>query len=231
MKPTDPKIIIAIDGYSSCGKSTLAKDLADQLNYKYLDSGAMYRAVTLYCLDQKIDVLNTEAVISSLPFIRIDFIRIDDKNATFLNERNVEEKIRTLRVSSKVSEIARIPEVREKMVEIQRNLGKEKGIVMDGRDITSVVFPDAALKIFVTADTETRVNRRYNELLNKGRDISREEVANNLKHRDHIDTSRQHSPLIRVDEAFLLDNTHLNRLQQLDVALKYYRFVIEGMNG
>lgn len=222
----EKKIIIAIDGYSSCGKSTLAKELAMKLNYRYLDSGAMYRAVTLYCLEHQINVHNPVEVIDGLPYIRIDFVVIDGINTTFLNEKNVEEKIRSLTVSKSVSEIARIPEVRIKMVEIQRSLGEEKGIVMDGRDITSVVFPDAELKIFVTADVETRVQRRYDELLSKRKDITRREVAENLRHRDLMDTSRDHSPLIRVEDAFLLDNTFLNRKQQLEVALRYFNHIV-----
>jgi cytidylate kinase len=220
------KIIIAIDGYSSCGKSTLAKEIARKLNYLYLDSGAMYRAVTLYCLEHEINVHIPADVIDALPYIRIDFVVIDGINTTFLNEKNVEEKIRSLKVSQSVSEIARIPEVRNKMVEIQRSLGEEKGIVMDGRDITSVVFPDAELKIFVTADVEIRVQRRYDELISNGKNVGREEVAENLQHRDQIDTSRDHSPLIRVEDAFLLDNTYLNRKQQLEVALRYFDYIV-----
>ncbi len=223
----DKRIIIAIDGFSSCGKSTLAKDLANHLSYKYLDSGAMYRAVTLYCLDNEVDVHIPVEVINVLPYVRIEFVIIDGVNSTFLNEKNVEEKIRSLQVSRSVSEVARIPEVREKMVEIQRSLGRDKGIVMDGRDITSVVFPNAELKLFVTADLGTRVARRYNEIRIKGKSVSREEVAENLKHRDKIDTTRSHSPLIKVEGAYLIDNTFLNRKQQVDVALKFFDQVIK----
>ena len=220
------KIIIAIDGYSSCGKSTLAKDLARHLSYRYLDSGAMYRAVTLYCLNNNIDVHKAEEVNQILPYVRIDFVNIDGVNTTFLNERNVEEEIRSIRVSQNVSEVARISEVRHKMVEMQRQLGQDKGIVMDGRDITSVVFPDAELKIFVTADVDVRVQRRYKELKDKGKKVTIEIVAENLKHRDKIDTSRAHSPLIKVEEAYLIDNTFLNREEQVQVALKYFEHVI-----
>jgi cytidylate kinase len=225
----EKKIIIAIDGHSSCGKSTLARELASKLNYRYIDSGAMYRAVTLYCLDHDINVHHPPSVIAVLDFIRIDFVIIEGSNATFLNEVNVEEEIRSLRVSRSVSEVARIPEVRAKMVELQREMGKQKGIVMDGRDITSVVFPDAELKIFVTADDKIRIQRRYDELINKGKSVTLEEVENNLNHRDKIDTSRVHSPLIRVEDAFLLDNTYLNRKQQLEVASRYFDHVMKEM--
>lgn len=218
-------IIIAIDGYSSCGKSTLAKDLAAHLNYRYIDSGAMYRAVCLYCLDNNIDVKNKNAVISVLDNIHIHFENINGVNNTFLNGLNIENKIRSLRVSSKVSEVSTIPEVRVKLVDFQTKMGSEKSIVMDGRDITSVVFPQAELKLFVTADVDTRVQRRYKELRSKGQEVTYEEVKKNLTHRDHMDTTRAHSPLLKVKDVYVIDNTYLNRQEQLQVALKYMEFI------
>ena len=170
------KIIIAIDGYSSCGKSTLAKDLASHLEYIYIDSGAMYRAVCLYCIKNDIDINNKEDVIKSLDSIKIDFENINGKNTTFLNGENVENMIRSLAVSTIVSEVSTIHEVRKKLVAYQKFMGQNKGIVMDGRDITSVVFPNAEMKLFITSDVEVRVERRYQELLEKGQSVSKEEV-------------------------------------------------------
>lgn len=224
-----PNIIIAIDGFSSCGKSTLAKDLAKHLRYKYLDSGAMYRAVTLYCMENNIEITNEDNIIENMENISIDFKNIDGKNITFLNGNNVEEDIRKMNVSSKVSEVARIPQVRKKLVSLQRELGKTKGIVMDGRDITTVVFPSAELKLFVTADIAIRAVRRYQELIAKNYHVTKEEVEKNLSHRDHIDSNRKHSPLLKAEDAFLLDNSYLNREEQLQVALKFKTFVIENM--
>ena len=218
-------IIIAIDGFSSCGKSTLAKDLALLLNYKYLDSGAMYRAVTLYCLDNNLDISNPNEIINNLSNIHIHFENLDGKNSTFLNNQNVEEDIREMRVSAQVSEVSVIPEVRTALVKLQKEIGKNKGIVMDGRDITSVVFPDAELKIFVTADVEVRAQRRFNELVLNGKTVTIDSVRSNLLHRDKIDTTRNHSPLIKVEGAFLIDNTFLNRKEQLLVALKFKEFI------
>ncbi|HMQ05887.1 MAG TPA: (d)CMP kinase [Saprospiraceae bacterium] len=219
------KIIIAIDGYSSCGKSTLAKDLAKHLHYKYIDSGAMYRAVSLYCHENHIDILNQDQIVRSLDQINIDFNSENGVNTTYLNGQNVEDKIRSLLVSSMVSEVAAIPEVRHKLVEIQKSLGVDKGIVMDGRDITTVVFPQAELKLFLTADINVRIERRFQELIQQGKTVSREMVEGDLKHRDHIDTTRQHSPLIRTESSFLIDNTYLNRSEQLEVALFFKDYV------
>lgn len=219
------KIVIAIDGFSSCGKSTLAKDLARHLNYKYVDSGAMYRAVCLYCLEHDIDIHDHNAVIQVLDHIQIDFYSSNGFNRTLLNNMDVENEIRTLRVSAMVSEIAVIPEVRKKLVDIQKKLGKNKGIVMDGRDITTVVFPLAELKLFLTADIDTRVERRYSELKLKGKLNTIQEVRENLLHRDHIDTTREHSPLTKSEDAFLVDNTHLNINEQLYVVLFFMDFV------
>ncbi len=215
------RIIIAIDGFSSCGKSTLAKAVASRLNYSYLDSGAMYRCVALYCIEHGIDVIEKQSVVDVLDHINIEFKSIGGKNTAFLNGNNVEEEIRTLRISNKVSEVAVIPEVRKKLVQIQRQLGREKGIVMDGRDITTVVFPDAELKIFLTADEEIRITRRYQELLAKGQEVTLDDVMDNLKHRDRIDSTRETSPLKQADGAFIIDNTLLNREEQVDVVLKY----------
>ncbi len=219
------RIIIAIDGFSSCGKSTLAKAVAKKLGYSYLDSGAMYRCVTLYCVQNGVDVNDKQAVISILDQVDIVFKPFDGLNTAFLNGVNVEEKLRTLDISNRVSEVAAIPEVRRKLVQIQKNLGKEKGIVMDGRDITTVVFPDAELKIFLTADEEIRAMRRHRELVEKGQEVTLDEVTHNLTHRDHIDSTRKTSPLRQAEDAFVIDNTLLNRDEQVDVVLKYVEHI------
>lgn len=228
----DKKIIIAVDGYSSCGKSTLAKDLAKELNYIYIDSGAMYRAVTLYLIQNEIDIEDTEAVITSLPNIKIEF-RTDEvlgRNETYLNGRNVEEQIRRPIVSQSVSELSEIKEVRAFLVEQQKNMGLERGLVMDGRDIGTVVFKDAEFKLFVTADIETRAERRYKELSRKGIATTLEEVKANLDHRDYIDTHRDESPLYQSDDAVLLDNTILSVDQQLKLVLNMARNIIADLN-
>jgi cytidylate kinase len=214
-------IIIAIDGYSSCGKSTLAKDLANKLEYKYIDSGAMYRAVALYCRRNGIGINDSAKVVEALQDIEIDFINHDGSNHTILNGEDVETLIRSMEISMIVSEVAIIPEVRNKLVKIQHMLGQAKGIVMDGRDITTVVFPQAELKIFVTAQIDTRTERRYKELVTKGKNPDRQEVKKNLIHRDHIDSTRKHSPLRQAEDAYILDNTYLSREEQLDVILYY----------
>ena len=213
------KITIAIDGYSSCGKSTMAKDLAREVGYIYIDSGAMYRAVTLYCLQNG---LFTEAGIdaaslkAAMPQIRISFQLNPEtqRPMTFLNGENVEDLIRTMEVSNHVSPVAALPFVREAMVKLQQNMGKEKGIVMDGRDIGTAVFPDAELKIFVTASAEIRAQRRYDELKAKGQEASFEEILTNVKERDHIDQNRAVSPLRQAEDALLLDNSHLTIEEQ-----------------
>ncbi len=215
------KIIIAIDGYSSCGKSTLAKALSKKLHYAYVDTGAMYRAVTLYFIDNHVDFDDNEQVINALQQIEIHFERIDGKNTTFLNGQNVEEEIRKMRVSGRVSDVAAISEVRRAMVKQQKMMGKRKGVVMDGRDIGTVVAVDAELKIFLTADPEIRVIRRYDELVAKGEDVDFEEVRNNLSERDRIDTSRADSPLRKADDARILDNSGLTEVQQLEIALDW----------
>lgn len=214
------KIIIAIDGYSSCGKSTLAKDLASTLGYAYLDSGAMYRAVTLYFLRNNIDVNNIKDVVDALEYVNINFNCSDDGiNTTILNGEDVESEIRQMNVSSKVSEVAALSEVRKKLVEEQRKMGDGKGIVMDGRDIGTVVFPHAELKLFITADLDTRVDRRYSELKAKNYNIDRDTIKKNLLERDHIDSTRSDSPLKKAEDALILDNTNLNRREQLNEAL------------
>ncbi|KJF44522.1 (d)CMP kinase [Draconibacterium sediminis] len=229
----DKKIIIAIDGHSSCGKSTMAKSLAQRLGYVYIDTGAMYRVVTLVALrngwiENKIP--DTQKVIDGLKDIKITF-QWDEKagkNTTFLNGENVEDEIRQLEVSENVSPISTIAEVRHEMVRQQRENGINKGIVMDGRDIGTVVFPDAELKIFMTASPEIRAQRRYLELTEKGDNVNFEEILANVEGRDKIDSTRAVSPLKRADDALILDNSELTREQQLDWAVKKVKEITEG---
>lgn len=212
-------IIIAVDGYSSCGKSTLANDLADALHYLHIDSGAMYRAVTLYFLRHQIPINNPSEVEARLPEIKISFLRTTDHYVTLLNGENVEEDIRANAVNRLVSPIAAISAVRRFLVSQQRQLGEEGGgLVMDGRDIGTVVFPHAELKIFLTATMEVRVERRYTELIERGMDTTRHEVAESLAYRDLIDTTREDSPLRKAEDAIIIDNTLLTRDQQLEIA-------------
>ena len=213
------KITIAIDGFSSCGKSTMAKDLAREVGYIYIDSGAMYRAVTLYSIENGIfdgDVIDTEKLKKAIKDIQISFRPNPETGRpdTYLNGVNVENKIRTMGVSSKVSPISALDFVREAMVAQQQAMGKEKGIVMDGRDIGTTVFPDAELKIFVTATPEIRAQRRFDELKAKGQEGSFEEILENVKQRDYIDQHREVSPLRKADGALLLDNSNLSIEQQ-----------------
>ena len=213
------KITIAIDGFSSCGKSTMAKDLAREIGYIYIDSGAMYRAVTLYSLEHHFfteEGINTAALEQSMNDIHISFQLNPEtqRPMTFLNGKNVEDRIRTMEVSSHVSPIAALGFVREAMVKLQQEMGKAKGIVMDGRDIGTTVFPDAELKIFVTASAEIRAQRRYDELKGKGQEASFDEILENVKERDHIDMTREVSPLRQADDAILLDNSHLTIEEQ-----------------
>ena len=213
------KITIAIDGFSSCGKSTMAKDLAREVGYIYIDSGAMYRAVTLYSIENGIfdgDVIDTEKLKKAIKDIQISFRPNPETGRpdTYLNGVNVENKIRTMGVSSKVSPISALDFVREAMVAQQQAMGKEKGIVMDGRDIGTTVFPDAELKIFVTATPEIRAQRRFDELKAKGQEGSFEEILENVKQRDYIDQHRKVSPLRKADDALLLDNSNLSIEQQ-----------------
>ena len=226
-KTSMKKIVIAVDGYSSCGKSTMAKDLAKEIGYIYIDSGAMYRAVTLYCLQQGLfegNEIDKEALRKQIAGIEIRF-RIDPetkKPLTYLNGVNVESEIRTMKVSSKVSIVAAIDFVREALVAQQQMMGKEKGIVMDGRDIGTTVFPDAELKIFVTASAEIRAQRRYDELKAKGEENSFDEILKNVKERDYIDEHRAVSPLRKADDALLLDNSDLTIEEQKQWLMQQY---------
>lgn len=214
------KLVIAIDGYSSCGKSTLAKQLAKELNYKYVDSGAMYRAVTLYLLRHHIDIHHPEIVANALPQIEIHFGLNQDKQETFLNNENVEEEIRlNPRVASHVSNVSAISEVRRFLVKQQQRMGIDGGIVMDGRDIGTVVFPNADIKLFVTADPTIRAQRRLDELKEKGYETTFDEVLANLEKRDQIDTTRTDSPLKQAEDAILLDNSNLSKAEQLEFAI------------
>lgn len=213
-------MIIAIDGYSSCGKSTFARAIAKELNYIYIDSGAMYRAVTLYCIRRgfiKGGNLNMEGILSELEKIHIEFVYNPDigECETFLNSDNVEKEIRGLEVSAHVSSISKIHQVRSLMVELQRQIGVLKGIVMDGRDIGTVVFPDADIKIFMTASVDIRAKRRYHELINKGMNVNYEEIRNNIIARDITDENRDISPLRRADDALVLDNSRMTVEEQM----------------
>ncbi len=215
------KIIIAIDGYASTGKSTLAKSLAGKLGYGYIDTGAMYRATTLFFQRHKVDFDDLAAIQKSIYSIKIQFRPSEFGNRTFLNGEDVEEEIRTMKVSEKVSEVAAIPLVRRSMVAQQQEMGTERGIVMDGRDIGTVVFRDAELKLFLTANPMVRLKRRFDELTAKGHQINEEEVKHNLEHRDHIDSTRDDSPLRKAEDAIELDNSELTPEEQLEIALRY----------
>ena len=217
---TNHKIVVAIDGHSSCGKSTIAKAVASKFGYIFIDSGAMYRAVALFALRQNLIAdgsVKWQELIGLLPEIHIEFRYNPEtqRSDTFLNGENVEEEIRQLTVSQNVSPVAAIAEVRAAMVRIQREIGKNKGIVMDGRDIGTVVFPDAELKLFVTATAEIRAQRRFDELTAKGENVSYEEILQNVLERDRIDSTREASPLRRADDALILDNSHMTREEQL----------------
>jgi cytidylate kinase len=217
------KIIIAIDGHASCGKSTLAKTIAKNLQYIYLDSGAMYRAVTLYVIENNVDILNKKSLLNALQNINIAFRYNAEtqQSDTYLNEKNVEKQIRSKKVAQRVSEVATIAEVRHFLVEQQRNIGKNRGLVCDGRDIGTVVFPDAELKIFLTANLITRTQRRYDELQAKGIVMTAAEIADNLQQRDFIDSTRAVSPLRQAKDAIVLDNSDLNRTEQLQQVLEW----------
>lgn len=216
------KITIAIDGHSSCGKSTLAKDLAKTIGYTFVDSGAMYRAVTLYAVNNNLindGKINEQAIHHALPGIEIHFENIDGAQHVFLNNIDVTKEIRLPNVSDNVSLIAKLNAVRKKLVEQQRKMGESGGIIMDGRDIGTVVFPNAELKLFVTASTEVRTDRRFKELQDKGVDITREDVKKNLIERDHIDSTREISPLKQAEDAIVLDNSNLTKEEQLNLAI------------
>lgn len=224
------KINIAIDGLSGCGKSSTAKRVAKELGYKFIDTGAMYRAVTLYMLDHQVDLEFTDEVKAALANIQIDF-RFNpktSKNETFLNTQNVEEAIRSMRVANYVSEVAAIKAVRMAMVAQQQEMGKQRGVVMDGRDISSVVFPDAELKLFMTASTEVRAKRRQMELAEKGEMVELNEIMENLESRDRIDSTRAESPLIKVDDAIEIDTSHLTFDEQVQKVLDLARQRIDA---
>jgi CMP/dCMP kinase len=217
------KITIAVDGYSSCGKSTLSNDLAHALGYAYVDTGAMYRAVTLYCMQENIistDNFSADGIVAKLPHIKLEFI-FDEKSEMHLNGKNVEKDIRSLEVASLVSRVSAIHEVRAQMVILQREMGKQGGVVMDGRDIGTTVFPHAELKIFMTADESVRVQRRKLEMEAKGMKATEEQVRQNIHQRDLADTTRKESPLRKADDAVLLDNSQLTREQQLSLAIDW----------
>ena len=220
------KIIVAIDGYSSCGKSTLAKQIAREKGYIYIDTGAMYRSIALYALQNKIISnahFDKQALIDSLSKIQVSFSYNSESNAseTYLDGKNIEKEIRGIEVSNQVSKVAQVKEVRAKLVDIQRELGKSKGLVMDGRDIGSVVFPDAELKIFMTADHKIRAQRRFDELQAKGDVITFNEVLENITNRDNDDTSRSENPLVQAEDAIVIDNSEITPKEQLKIALEY----------
>jgi CMP/dCMP kinase len=217
---TNHKIVVAIDGHSSCGKSTIAKAVAVRFGYVFIDSGAMYRAVTLFALRHHLisdGSVKKQELIGSLPEIQIEFRYNPEKQKsdTYLNGEDVEDEIRQLTVSQNVSPVATIAEVRAAMVRLQKEMGKNKGIVMDGRDIGTVVFPDAELKLFVTASAEIRAQRRFDELKAKGETVSYEEILQNVQERDRIDSTREASPLRKADDALVLDNSRMTREEQL----------------
>ena len=213
-------IVIALDGHSSCGKSSFAKSIASELDYLYIDSGAMYRAVTFFAIqndlirDGKVDINQLQIL---LPNIHIDFRfnEINNRHETFLNSENVEEQIRSMKISENVSEVSKIKAVRECLVNLQQIQGEKKGIVMDGRDIGTVVFPDAEIKLFMTASLEVRAQRRYDELLAKGVDASLQDVSKNLSQRDYLDENRSESPLSKAHDAIILDNSNLTPTEQM----------------
>ena len=222
------KIIIAIDGFSSTGKSTIAKQLAKHLGYVYVDTGAMYRAVALFSMENGYinkESFDVETLINALPNIRLQFQYNDALGFAemFLNDENVESQIRTLEVSQYVSRIAEISEVRAKLVELQQKMGQERGIVMDGRDIGTVVFPDAEVKIFMNSSAETRAQRRFEELIAKGQEVTYQDVLANVQERDYIDSHREDSPLIIAKDAIEIDNSRLNKEEQFEKVMDLVR--------
>ena len=219
------KINIAIDGFSACGKSSTAKQVAEELGYTYIDTGAMYRAVTYYLQQHLINVHNEEGIKDALPNIEIDFKRINGELHTFLNDEDIESEIRKPYVAAMVSEVAANSDVRKKLVEQQQKMAAHKGVVMEGRDIGSVVMPEAELKFFMTADLDVRTKRRQDELLAKtGKLFSLEELKSNLIHRDKIDSTREDSPLTQVDDAIVIDTTHLTLEKQIEL-------IVDKANG
>lgn len=231
---SDKKIIIAIDGYSSSGKSTMARQLAASIGYRYIDSGAMYRAVTLWAMRQGLigaDLQpDTEALATRLGEIHVDFrVNPDGSQNTLLNGEDVEREIRTLEVSERVSPVAAIGAVRRALTAMQRRMGEERGIVMDGRDIGTAVFPDAELKVFVDASAECRAERRFKELTEKGENVTYEEVLNNVRSRDHIDETREESPLRRAEDAVILDNSAMTTADQDEILMGLYKNAIANV--
>ena len=228
------KITIAIDGFSSTGKSTVAKQIAKHLGYVYVDTGAMYRAVTFYAMQNGLindEDFNKEALIYQLPKINISFNFNEtlDFAEVYLNEENIENQIRTLEVSSFVSKVATVSEVREQLVKQQQKMGENKGVVMDGRDIGTVVFPNAELKIFMTASAETRAKRRFEELIERGDEVIYEDVLKNVQERDYIDSNRKDSPLVKADDAIEIDNSNLSLQEQFDKILQLTKMTIEDL--
>lgn len=232
---TDHKITIAIDGFSSTGKSTVAKQLAKELSYVYVDTGAMYRAITLYAMRKgyiKKDSFDVASLIKDLPSLHLKFIFDESLGfaAIYLNDENIEEEIRSLEVSQYVSRVSAISEVREKLVAQQQEMGLKKGVVMDGRDIGTVVFPKAELKIFMTATAEQRAGRRFKEMKEKGQDVNYEEVLKNVMDRDHLDTTREDSPLVKAEDAIEIDNSALNIEEQFEKILQLAQATITAHN-
>ena len=226
----DKKITIAIDGFSSTGKSTLAKQLAKELGYIYVDTGAMYRAVALYAMQHDYiseTHFDKESLVAKLPKVTLQFLFNPELGFAemYLNEVNVETEIRTLAVSNFVSKVAEVSEVRSKLVEQQQHMGENKGIVMDGRDIGTVVFKDAELKLFMTASSETRAKRRYQELIEKGQEVTYEDVLKNVEERDYIDTHREDSPLVKASDAIEIDNSQLSISEQFQKVLELVKSV------
>lgn len=233
MEPSNALINIAIDGYSSCGKSTLAKGMAARLHYAYVDTGAMYRAITLFAIRNRVifdGQVNEKGLLEALDRVHIDFVPDTDtgRSLVMLNGETVEDAIRGMEVSNSVSSVASIPEVRQKLVHIQKRIAEKKGVVMDGRDIGTVVLPNAELKFFVTADEKVRAERRFRELTENGDAVTLEEVLENIRERDHEDTHREESPLQRAPDAILIDTTDRTPQEQLDVALEYFEGVVGG---
>ncbi|NDB03139.1 MAG: (d)CMP kinase [Flavobacteriaceae bacterium] len=225
------RIIVTIDGHSSTGKSTVARQLAAELGYAYIDSGAMYRAVTLFVVQKGLidsGAFDQEGLIQELPQMQIKFAWKNGSNKTFLNDLDVSDSIRTMEISELVSRVAAMPEVRAKMVEIQRSFGLEKGVVMDGRDIGSVVFPQAELKLFMTASAQVRAKRRFDELTTAGQDVSFESVLENLTLRDNMDSKRSISPLIIPEGAIVIDNSEMNQHDQFNMIVQLAKDRIYG---
>ena len=223
-------IVVAIDGYSSCGKSTLAKALAKKLDFIYIDSGAMYRAVTLFFIRHNIDLKDQESVNDALSAIQIDFKTSETQTLITLNSEDVSKEIRQMPVANKVSTVSAIKDVRLEMVKQQQRMGRSGNIVMDGRDIGTVVFPNADLKLFMTADPQIRAERRYNELISKDEKVNMEDIFENLAKRDFQDTTREESPLIQAEDAVVLDNSHIDETEQLEFALGYIKPLLSKKN-